>query len=90
MVIACVFIVLALFAPKTLTLANQLWFKFGLLLGSIIAPIVMALIYITTIIPTGLYIKITKKDLLLQKLDKNAKTYWITRDHPINTMKDQF
>lgn len=50
----------------------------------------MALVYITTVIPTGIFVRITKKDLLRQKLDKKAKSYWIKREQPISTMKDQF
>jgi hypothetical protein len=88
--ISIVFFFLAFAAPKILTLPNKLWFKFGILLGSIIAPIVMALVYFITVLPTGLIMRLLGKDLLKQKLDKNAKSYWIERGKPMGSMKNQF
>ena len=90
LLVSLILLALAFLAPKTLSLPNLLWFKLGLMLGAIVAPIVMALVYITTVIPTGLFVKLIGKDLLRQKLDKNAKTYWIEREQPVGTMKDQF
>jgi len=77
-------------APQVLSLPNKLWFMFGTLLGSIVAPIVMALVYFITVLPIGLIMRLLGKDLLKQKLDKNAKSYWIERDEPIGPMKNQF
>ena len=81
---------LAFAAPKTLILPNKLWFKFGMLLGSFVAPIVMALVYFATVLPTGLIMRLLGKDLLKKRLDKNAKTYWIERSEPMGSMKNQF
>ena len=89
-VISIFFFLLAIFFPKTLSLPNKLWFKFGLLLGSIIAPFVMALVYFATVLPTGLIMRLAGKDLLKQKIDKNTKSYWIKRTEPIGSMKNQF
>ena len=71
-------------------LPNKLWLKFGLLLGSIVAPIVMSFVYFVTVVPTGLIMRLLGKDLLTQKLDKNAKSYWIERSEPMGSMKNQF
>tara|TARA_B100000029_G_scaffold504476_1_gene583426 strand:- start:213 stop:605 length:393 start_codon:yes stop_codon:yes gene_type:complete len=84
------FFLLAYIAPRTLIIPNKLWFKFGLLLGSIIAPLVMMLVYFTTIVPTGLIMGLLGKDLLNQKLDKNVKSYWIERNDALGPMKNQF
>ena len=85
-----IFFILAFIAPKVLVFPNKLWFKFGLLLGSIVAPIVMVFVYFVTVLPTGLIMRLLGKDLLKQKLDKNAKSYWIERKEPIGSMKNQF
>ena len=85
-----IFLLLAYIAPKTLSILNKLWFKFGMLLGSIIAPIVMMLVYFVAVLPTGLIARFLSKDLLRQKLDKNAKSYWIERTKPMGSMKNQF
>ena len=90
LVVSIIFFLLAFLAPKILVLPNKLWFKFGLLIGSIVAPIVMAFVYFVTVLPTGLIMRILGKDLLKQKLDKNAKSYWIERKEPMGSMKNQF
>ena len=90
LVVSTIFFLIAFVAPKVLVLPNKLWFKFGLLLGAIVAPIVMALVYFVTVVPTGLIMRLLGKDLLKQKLDKNAKSYWIERKEPMGSMKNQF
>ena len=90
LVASIIFFLLAFLAPKILVLPNKLWFKFGLLIGSIVAPIVMAFVYFVTVLPTGLIMRLLGKDLLKQKLDKNTKSYWIKRSEPMGSMKNQF
>ena len=89
-VISGIFLFLGLFIPQSLSVPNRLWFKFGMALGAVIAPIVMALVYFITVVPIGLIMQLLGKDLLRQKLDKNAKSYWIEREQPVGSMKDQF
>ena len=90
LVVSIIFFLLAFVAPKVLVLPNKIWFKFGLLLGSIIAPIVMAMVYFITVLPTGIIMRLLGKDLLKQKLDNNAKSYWIKRSEPMGSMKNQY
>ena len=90
LVVSIIFFLLAFLAPKILVLPNKLWFNFGLLIGSIVAPIVIILVYFVTVVPTGLIMRLLGKDLLKQKLDKNAKSYWIEREEPMGSMKNQF
>lgn len=88
--IAAAFFLMAAFRPSLLKKPNQLWFQFGMLLGSIIAPVVMALVYISTIVPLGLLLRALGKDLLGTALDSDAKTYWIERETPPQPMQKQF
>jgi hypothetical protein len=88
--VSAIFLLLAFIAPNTLSLPNKLWFKFGILLGSMVAPIVMTLVYFITVLPIGLIMRLLGKDLLKKKLDKNTKSYWIKRNEPIGSMKNQF
>ena len=90
LVVSIIFFLLAFLAPKILVLPNKLWFKFGLLLGSIIAPIIMAMVYFITVVPTGIIMRLLGKDLLKQKLDNNAKSYWIERSEPMGSMRNQY
>ena len=87
---ALVFVTLAYLAPKTLALPNKLWFKLGLFLGAVVAPVVMTLVFFTTVVPIGLIMRLIGKDLLQLKLYKNAESYWIERNQPVGSMKDQF
>ena len=90
LVVSTIFFLLAFVAPQVLVLPNKLWFKFGLLLGSIIAPIVTAMVYFITVLPTGIIMRVLGKDLLKQKLDNNAKSYWIKRSEPMGSMRNQY
>ena len=90
LIISAIFLLLAFIAPNTLLFPNKLWFKLGILLGSIIAPIIMALVYFLTVLPTGLIMRLLGKDLLRQEIDKNAKSYWIERRESMGSMKNQF
>ena len=89
-VIAIIFLILGLLNSKLLTPLNILWFKFGMFLGFIIAPIVMGIIFFLVITPTGLIMKTMGKDLLNNKYDKKKASYWINRVKPKSTMKQQF
>jgi len=90
LVIAVSFVVLAYFSPNLLVIPNMLWIKFGLALGAIIAPIVMALVYFLTVVPIGFIMKMIGKDLLGCKIDDSVRSYWIDRKNPIGPMSDQF
>lgn len=90
LLLALTILLATIIRPSLLSRPNQLWFRFGLFLGGIVAPIVMGLVYITTIIPIGLIVRISGKDLLRLRFDDNEKTYWITRDTPPQPMKNQF
>ena len=88
--VAAVFAGSAFLAPRLLTIPNRLWFRLGMLLGSIIAPVVMVLVYVLTVLPVGLCFRLLGKDPLARKPDPQATTYWIEREQPVGSMKDQF
>tara|TARA_B100001123_G_C15213687_1_gene988341 strand:+ start:520 stop:933 length:414 start_codon:yes stop_codon:yes gene_type:complete len=84
------FLILGLMNSKVLTPLNVLWFKFGMLLGSIVAPIVMAAIFFFVVTPTGFIMRIFGKDVLGKRIEKNKNSYWIRREKSLNSMKRQF
>ena len=87
--ISVIFLVLGLLNSKLLNPLNIVWVKFGELLGIIIAPIVMAIIYFIIVTPIGLLMRLIGKDLLNIKFSK-ANTYWIKREKKVGSMKKQF
>ena len=72
--ISGIFFVLGLFNSKLLSPLNKIWFKFGMLLGSFIAPIVMGIVFFLVVTPTGLIMKLLRKDLLNLKKNKKKPT----------------
>jgi hypothetical protein len=64
-------------------------FKFGILLGKIISPLVMGFIFFVVVTPIGLLMRMLQKDLLNLKFNNN-KSYWIEKKGPKSKMKDQF
>ena len=88
--ISLVFLFLAITKSKFLTPLNKLWFKFGMKLGAIIAPIVMGVVFFLVVTPIGIIMKITGRDLINKKINKNIKTYWINRKKAVGSMKRQF
>tara|TARA_A100000164_G_scaffold143256_1_gene127161 strand:+ start:74 stop:457 length:384 start_codon:yes stop_codon:yes gene_type:complete len=84
------FIILGLINSKILTPLNNAWIKLGEILGTIIAPIVMAIIYFFILTPISIVVRIFGKDLLSIKFNKQVNTYWINRKKNINSMKKQF
>ena len=87
--ISIIFLVLGLLNSKLLNPLNIVWVKFGELLGRIIAPIVMAIIYFIIVTPIGLFMRLIGKDLLNLKFSK-SNTYWIKREKKVGSMKKQF
>ena len=88
LIISLIFLILGLVNSSILTPLNLLWFKFGMLLGRVVSPIIMALVFFVVVTPTGLIMKLFQKDLLkLKKKDK--KSYWIERKSK-SEMKNQF
>ncbi|MED5579658.1 MAG: SxtJ family membrane protein [Nitrospinota bacterium] len=90
LVVSALFFLISIFKPSILKSLNFLWFKFGILLGRIISPIVMALVFVFAIIPTGIIIRLMGKDPLQRKFLKNKNSYWIPRKTSRQSMKNQF
>ena len=89
-IVSIIFLILGLLNSKILTPFNKLWMRLGALLGTIVSPIVMGVVYFGIITPIGLIMKLFGKDVLNLKLDKNKKTYWTLKKKIPSKMKDQF
>ena len=86
---AIIFLILGLLNSSILSPLNKIWFKFGILLGSFVSPIVMGAVFFAIVTPTSLIMKILGKNLLNLKKD-NKRTYWIERPKIKSKMKNQF
>ena len=91
--IAAVFLALALFRPVLLAPLNRYWMKLGLLLNRVVSPLVMAFLFYGTVTPIGLLMRVLGKDPLRLQFEPKAKSYWIERRPPgpaPDTMTNQF
>lgn len=91
--VAAIFLVLALAVPRVLGPVNRLWMLFGILLGRIVSPIVLFLVYIVAVVPTGLILRLRGLDPLKRRFDAAAASYWVHRTppgKPDGTMTRQF
>ena len=89
LITAVIFLILGLTNSKVLTPLNKLWFKFGLLLGKVVSPLIMGIIFFLVVTPTALIMRIIGKDLLNLRFN-NKKSYWIEKTGPKSKMKNQF
>tara|TARA_B100001057_G_scaffold315230_1_gene315334 strand:+ start:4396 stop:4782 length:387 start_codon:yes stop_codon:yes gene_type:complete len=89
LIISFIFLCLGILNSRILTPLNKLWFKFGIFLGKIISPFIMGVVFFFVVTPTGLLMKLFRKDLLNLGFN-NKKTYWIEKNEPKSKMKNQF
>ena len=87
--ISLIFLILGMLNSKILTPFNKIWFKFGIFLGNFISPIVMGIIFFFVVTPTGIIMRLLRKDLINLKTN-NEKTYWLKKNNDNNNMKNQF
>ncbi len=91
--IAAMFTLAALIKPTLLSRMNRLWMKFGILLGKVVSPIALGILFYLVITPTGVMMRLTGKDPLRLKFDPAADSYWIPREPPgpqPGSMNNQF
>jgi hypothetical protein len=89
LIISLIFLILGLLKSKILTPLNKIWFKFGILLGKIVSPLIMGAIFFLVVTPIGIILRLMGKDVLNLKYNKN-KSYWIEKSSPKSKMKNQF
>ena len=88
-IVSLIFLILGLLNSSILSPLNKIWFKFGILIGNFISPIIMGIIFFAVVTPISLIMKLLGKDLLGLKKNDN-KSYWIERSAIKSKMKNQF
>jgi hypothetical protein len=87
-VLSLIFSIITIIKPNLFTFLNKSWIQFGILLGRIISPIVMGLVFFIVVTPIGILVRILKKDVM--GLKRGASSYWIHREDKLQSMKKQF
>jgi|TARA_B100001094_G_C17720635_1_gene571785 hypothetical protein len=83
-ILAIIFLIMGITKSRFLTPFNRAWIKFGELLGVIISPLIMGLVYFLVVLPIGILMRAFGKDLLSLKFNKNIKTYWNKKEAKTN------
>jgi len=88
---ALIFFIVTIFKAETLLPLNKLWMRFGLLVGMIVSPIVLGVIFFGLFTPIAFLMRISRRDELRLKF-KNKASHWISRSEPIqaDSFKHQF
>ena len=87
-IMSLIFLIITIVRPNLFTFLNKLWIKLGILLGKILSPIVMGLIFFVVVTPTGMLLRILQKDVM--SLKRGGSSYWIKRENKLESMKKQF
>jgi hypothetical protein len=87
-ILSLVILIITIIRPNLFTFFNRSWIQFGILLGKIISPIVMGLVFFFVVTPIGVLVRVLQKDII--GLKKGASSYWINREDKLQSMKKQF
>lgn len=74
------FFLLGVWAPDALRKVYKVWMGLAVVLGYFMSRIILSLLFYVVVTPIGLTMRLMGKDILNQKWDKNADSYWIKRD----------
>lgn len=93
LIVAGLFLLLALVIPGVLAPANRLWMKFGELLHRVVSPVALGIVFYLTVLPTGIILRLLGKDPLRLRFEPESESYWIKRDPPgpaADSLNNQF
>lgn len=84
------FLLVAIVYPRLLKYFYIVWVKFGEFIGGIFSKVILFILFYGLFSPIGIFFRIIRKDLLHQKLDAKASSYWLIRNNEPSSMKNQF
>jgi len=88
-----VLVLLGLIAPALLAPLNHGWMKVGLILGAIINPLVMLVMFLVAFLPIALVMRAARRDALQLNRPPAVQSYWNDRsaDSTVaGSLTDQF
>jgi hypothetical protein len=90
---AAAFALVAVAKPALLAGLNRWWMKLGIVLGKVVSPIALGVLFYGVLTPVGALMRLTGADPLRLKRDVGAKSHWIRREPPgppPDSMTNQF
>lgn len=84
-------IVWGLVAPMSLRSLHRNWMGFGLIMSSVMTPLIMGVVFYLVFAPIGLVMRARGKDSMARKWDAKADTYrTISKDNPIRNLEKPY
>lgn len=84
-------VVWGLVAPMSLKGLHRNWMKFGLMMSSVMTPLIMGIVFYSVFAPVGLAMRLFGKDAMARKRDAKAPSYRITsKDNPIENLEKPY
>lgn len=85
------FLIIAIVCPRLLSPLNRLWANLGLMLGMLISPIVLGMIYFVLFTPLAVLMRFYGRDELRLRFVERS-TYWVKREetNQIDHFRNQF
>src|SRR6267378_5362748 len=80
--VAAALALIAVFKPALLGGLNRLWIKFGVLLGKVVSPVALGVLFYGVLTPLGALMRLTGKDPLRRRREPEATSYWLPRQPP--------
>ena len=77
---AAVFLLVAAFMPMILRPVHRFWMTFAVTMGYIMTRVLLSLFFLIAFVPSGIVLRILRLDVLKQKYDPNATTYWVPKE----------
>ena len=87
-VLSIIFAIVVVAVPALLAPLNKLWYRFGMLLGRIVSPVVLGILFFLLITPVGVFTRFFGRDVLLMK-KRVVPSYWVERN-PVGPQPDSF
>jgi Na+/H+ antiporter NhaB len=80
--VTIVLLLIGLVAPRILRAPARAWLALGALLNRTVSAVVLAIIYVVVITPTGVFRRVSGNDAMQRRFDPTASTYWTDREEP--------
>ena len=76
LVAAGIFIGFGLILPKALKPIQKTWMSLSIIIGFFVSHFILSILFYAVLTPIGLMMRIFRKDILDQRIDKNKVSYW--------------
>ncbi len=91
--LAGLFLVISLSMPRVLAPLRRAWLRLGQMLGRVMNPLILGVVYAVVIIPLGGLMRLFRRDALARGRVPNAATYWVAHTGEatsVDSLKEQF